>query len=99
MASYFYSVNDKKNGPFTFEELKKENIQRTTLIWKEGLTSWVSAENLDEFKDYFKEVPPAIPIAQDKLINKKIASEVITIEKTLIYSVLIGIIALVYLTL
>jgi GYF domain 2 len=95
MALYFYSVDNKKNGPFTFEELAKKDIQRTTLIWRDGLNDWISAESLDDFKDYFKSTPPDLKVSEEKIIKSKIANEVITIEKIFGYSALVGIAVLI----
>lgn len=44
MNHYFYSDGEKQNGPFTFEQLKNENIEKETLIWFEDLDE----ENVEE---------------------------------------------------
>ena len=49
-----------KSEPLTFEELKSRNINRSTLIWFEGLSDWIKAGLVDELEDLFNTVPPAI---------------------------------------
>ena len=51
MKKYFYSNDNEKNGPFSFEELKNENIKKETLIWYEGLDDWTKAEYVLEIKE------------------------------------------------
>jgi hypothetical protein len=58
---YFYSKNNQQEGPFTFEEIKTKEIHKTTLVWKEGMKEWVSADNLEELKELFFKLPPPLP--------------------------------------
>jgi uncharacterized membrane protein YhaH (DUF805 family) len=60
MKKYFYSNDNKKNGPYSFEELKNENIKKETLIWFEGLDDWTKAENVLEIKEILELSPPQI---------------------------------------
>ena len=60
MKKYFYSNGKEKFGPFSFEELKNENITKDTLIWFEGLEDWKSAKEIGEFEEIFKLIPPPI---------------------------------------
>lgn len=65
MKKYFYSDGKAKFGPFSFEELKNENITKDTLIWFEGLEDWKPAKDIGEFEEIFKLIPP--PIILEKL--------------------------------
>ncbi len=60
---YYYSINDKQEGPVTFDELIKINITKQTLILYDGLSDWDVAENIEELKDFFKpkNTPPTLP--------------------------------------
>ena len=61
MKKYFYSDDGKKkNGPFSLEELKRENISKETLIWLEGLDDWKPAGDLDDMKPILELQPPSI---------------------------------------
>jgi len=68
MKKYFYSDGKEKFGPFSFEELKNENITKETLIWFEGLEDWKPAKDISEFEEIFKLIPP--PIIPEKLNAK-----------------------------
>jgi len=60
MKKYFYSDGKEKFGPFSFEELKNENINRDILIWFEGLDDWKQAKDIEEFEEILKLIPPPI---------------------------------------
>ena len=60
MKKYFYSNDNQKNGPYSFEELKNENIKKETLIWFEGLDNWTKAEYVSEIKEVLELSPPQI---------------------------------------
>jgi len=60
MKKYFYSNDNQKNGPYSFEELKNENIKKETLIWFEGLDDWTKAEYVSEIKEVLELSPPQI---------------------------------------
>lgn len=53
-AEYFVHVNEEQLGPYDFEKIKIllefKNIDKNTLIWKEGMDDWDIISNLEEFK-------------------------------------------------
>ncbi len=61
MKKFFYLVNDQQMGPLSIEELKKENISRTTLVWAEGMAEWKPASDVTDFKGMFATPPPPPP--------------------------------------
>lgn len=61
MKHYFYSDGENQKGPFTFEQLKNENIKKETLIWFEGLDDWKPAKEIRELDEIFELIPPPIP--------------------------------------
>lgn len=61
MKHFFYFDGEKQNGPFTFEQLKNENIKKETLIWFEGLDDWKPAKEIRELDEIFELIPPPIP--------------------------------------
>ena len=72
MKKYFYSNENQKNGPYSFEELKDENIKNETLIWYEGLEDWTKASNLNEMTPILELIPPSFSeIKQDSKIIEK----------------------------
>jgi hypothetical protein len=72
MKKYFYSNDNQKNGPYSFEELQNENIKKETLIWYEGMDDWTKASDLDEMTPILELKPPSFSeIKQDsELIGK-----------------------------
>lgn len=61
MNQYYYSEKNQSLGPFTFEELKTKRIKKSTLVWREGLSDWTIAANLDELKEILISEPPPLP--------------------------------------
>jgi len=61
MINYFYSENNEKIGPLSFDELKLRNIKRDTLIWTKGMKSWEKAGDIDDLSDLFEFNPPSLP--------------------------------------
>lgn len=47
---YYIVVNDKREGPFSFEQLRVRNIEPSTLVWTAGLADWVRADTLPELE-------------------------------------------------
>lgn len=56
---YFKSINGKKSRPYTIDELKeKGNLFKTELIWREGLSKWSMAKDIEELRIYAIQEPP-----------------------------------------
>lgn len=73
MKEYFYIKENEKLGPFNFDELKKEEIERDTLIWYQGIKDWTNAGKIDDLGELFKYNPPPIPNKKAKLFLQLIA--------------------------
>ncbi len=60
--SYHVAINGQAQGAFPLEVLKqmKQNGQLTkeTLVWKQGMTNWEKAGDVDDLQGLFVEVPP-----------------------------------------
>ena len=74
MKKYFYSDGKEKQGPFSFEELKNENITRETLIWFEGLEDWIPAKDIKEIEEILQLIPPPIPSKETNVTSENIES-------------------------
>lgn len=59
--NYFVAVNGESTGPYTLDDLKSANLSPDTLIWYEGLKSWVPASSVEELKLCFSNQPPQMP--------------------------------------
>ena len=64
-ASYFIAVNGQQQGPYDVNTLKgyitQGQIQRDTLVWKNGMPNWAQISTLPEFANSFGAVPPPLP--------------------------------------
>ena len=62
-VSYSISVNGQQSGPFNWDSLKTmaQNNQLTkgTHVWKQGMTSWMLASEVEELASLFS--PPPVP--------------------------------------
>jgi hypothetical protein len=62
-AVYYVGINDQQQGPFdmrTLTQMVKEGmITGGTLVWKEGMADWASADSVDELRPLFGETSPS----------------------------------------
>lgn len=61
MKHYYFSDNNQQLGPFTLDELKVKRLKKSTLVWTDGLQDWITADTLDELKDFVISEPPPLP--------------------------------------
>lgn len=61
-TKYYVAEDGKQTGPFDKDTLKKMleegRLKKETLVWKDGMSDWTSAELVDELKDLFPNIPP-----------------------------------------
>lgn len=61
-SSYYVAKDGKPTGPYDINKLKElisiGELLANSLVWKQGMASWVKAEIVDELKGLF---PPIIP--------------------------------------
>lgn len=62
MKKYFYTNGIDKIGPFSIEELKKENLTRETKIWFYGLENWKPLSEIEELKSLTNAIPPKLKV-------------------------------------
>jgi hypothetical protein len=56
MNHYFYiDINGKQKGTYTPEELRNEHIRKETLVWTQGMTQWMRADEVAELQTLFAE--------------------------------------------
>ena len=48
MKKYFYIRNGQKQGPFTLEQMRLQNITPETMVWYPGLEEWTAARHIVE---------------------------------------------------
>jgi len=64
-VAYFVAVNGQQQGPFNLDQLRAAigngQVTRDSLIWKNGMPSWVKAGDNPETSGLFGSVPPPLP--------------------------------------
>jgi len=62
---YFIALNGQQTGPFTIEQLKQfaqgGQFTKQHHVWKQGMSAWELAENVQELSSVFSVVPPPPP--------------------------------------
>jgi membrane protease subunit (stomatin/prohibitin family) len=66
-SKYFVLINNQQSGPYPIDNIKlminQNQINRDTLVWKEGMVQWGKISDQDELKALLVSVPPPPPIA------------------------------------
>lgn len=65
---YHYAVNGQQLGPVSFDKLKElfanRTINKDSLIWKQGMPTWVTLKDVEELKVFLGgSTPPPLPNA------------------------------------
>jgi membrane protease subunit (stomatin/prohibitin family) len=62
---YFVAVNGQQSGPYDLNTLKQMaaqgQINKDTLVWKQGMDSWAAAGLQSDLNNVFGAVPPPLP--------------------------------------
>lgn len=62
LKEWFISIDGKQEGPFTALELKRHPfVTPDTLVWRQGLPSWIAIRYIPELKEVFKDEPDSEP--------------------------------------
>ena len=63
--SFHAVINGAQAGPFDMNTIKEmistNQLTKETLVWREGMAAWSSAESITELKSAFGSVPPPLP--------------------------------------
>ena len=58
-------INGQQTGPFDVATLKtmagQNQLTKEMLVWKEGMSGWTAAGQVNELKAIFGSIPPPIP--------------------------------------
>jgi len=64
-TQYFIAVNGAQTGPFTEQVMaqmaQQGSLKKDSMIWKNGMAAWATAEQVSEIAKLFAVVPPPIP--------------------------------------
>lgn len=71
MIKYFYTDGKVKYGPFSREELRNQNISRSTMVWFYGLDEWKELSEIPELYDVLSSIPPDLKFDNGDIKDKK----------------------------
>ncbi|MCP4747522.1 MAG: SPFH domain-containing protein [Desulfobacteraceae bacterium] len=64
-VQWYAAINNQQAGPFSADDIKhmiqNGQLNRKTLIWKQGMPDWQPAGNQPELTAFFGSVPPPLP--------------------------------------
>lgn len=78
---YWIYLNSKKSGPYPIEQLAQMSIPPTTLVWHEGLTTWVSAVEIPELSQKYFVAPPQQSVEESPVSDNQLEREPETYQK------------------
>ncbi len=65
--TFYVALDGKQAGPFDLAALsqhaKEGKLTRATLVWRQGMASWVAAESVPELRPVLDVAPPPLPPA------------------------------------
>ena len=61
-TQYFCYINGQQYGPMGINDLNAYNINRDTLVWREGWADWIPAGKAPELSGLFYNMPPVPPV-------------------------------------
>lgn len=63
MKEYYYlDAQNERKGPITKEELLSQNLDKETLVWREGLENWTPIKDIAELAEAIRhKTPPPLP--------------------------------------
>lgn len=64
-GQFYVALAGQQAGPFDVSTLQQHvqsgQLTRETLVWRQGMTDWTPAEQVDDLKGLFGTVPPPLP--------------------------------------
>ncbi len=64
-VQYYMAANNQQQGPFDLTTLAAKardgSLTRTTLVWKQGMSTWTPAEQVADVSATFGNTPPPLP--------------------------------------
>ncbi|MEP6733974.1 MAG: SPFH domain-containing protein [Chryseolinea sp.] len=62
---FYIAVNGAQQGPYTPQTLQQMiqqgSVNRDSLVWRQGIASWIKASDAPEISGFFGAVPPPLP--------------------------------------
>lgn len=98
MKVWFVRINDHVEGPFSYEDLKKDRrLTPDTLVWKEGFAKWLPIRAVPELQDLFaEEKKPREEIDKKSPISDELIVLEMNRQPPYIFWILIALIVMLY---
>jgi hypothetical protein len=59
LSLYYYECAGQQAGPLAADQLVAQGVKATTLVWREGMSSWIPADAVPELRTLFAPSVPA----------------------------------------
>ena len=69
---YWIYINEEKKGPYSIDQLKVMTIPPTTLVWWEGIDTWINANEIPELSSLYLRPPK---YEEEPLVEEEDASQ------------------------
>ena len=69
---YWIYINEEKKGPYSIDQLKVMTIPPTTLVWRDGMDTWVNANEIPELSSLYLRPPK---YEEEPLVEEEDASQ------------------------
>ncbi len=63
MKLYYFIKDNQQLGPLPLDQLLQNGVQPSTLVWTDGLTDWITADQVADLQPLFAPAQPAMPEA------------------------------------
>lgn len=70
---YWIYINEEKKGPYSIDQLKVMTIPPTTLVWRDGMDTWVNANEIPELSSLYLRPPK---YEEEHLVEEEDASQI-----------------------
>lgn len=70
---YWIYINEEKKGPYSIDQLKVMTIPPTTLVWRDGMDTWVNANEILELSSLYLRPPK---YEEEPLVEEEDASQI-----------------------
>ena len=62
MKLYYFIKDNQRLGPLPLDQLLQNGLQPSTLVWTDGLTDWITADQVAELQPLFAPAQPVAPV-------------------------------------
>lgn len=83
LTTYYISQGDGRTlGPYRKDTLIANGLTPNTLVWRQGMSAWATANVIPELNDLLVETPPPLPVAAPEAVTLQAVQTEIINEQT-----------------